>query len=40
MLKLKAHKYSIPGLDFNKSSNIIVSGSSDNSIAFWNTNKG
>ena len=37
---IEAHNYEIYGLDYNKTLNIIASGSDDNSIKLWNGNDG
>ena len=39
-MKINAHNDNIYGLDYNKSQNIIVSGSNDASIKLWNGNDG
>ena len=40
MLKIKTHKESIIGLDYNKSLNIIATGSYEKSISLWNAHDG
>ena len=40
MLKIKTHENSVTSLDYNKSLNIIATGTYKKSISLWNANDG